>query len=485
LSALIAMLLSMGKSNQQRRAAKRRERLRRGSTDARIRHGSDDEPDPGQGGYRFTTDPYGGGSWTTSQVGDEELMRYQANQTLKDHIALAGRVERTAFLAQLVDSWLASQSARQQQILDEQMSLRFLAMLASLWEHGWQPADLLHAARRLDGRSAALMAALITGQAHRTQAFDRAPKLWLSQLHVAERDAAAARLTAAPVPTMVLAAAAQVRAGSAFVDAWTTVLRLASHLERLPALPQLVDPPSAWGRSRQRRSAASDSDRARVLNKIRALLAKAEATAYAAEAEALTAKAQDLMTRHAIDEALLHAHDDDPVDVISLRIHISAPYPSEKVSLLNQVALANRCRLIWLEQFAIATLVGTPVDVDHVELLFTSLLVQATRAMVEAGTSRPGSFDRSASFRRSFLVSYAVRIGERLTESADKATSSYGTELVPVMRRQAEAVDQEFERLFPNTYQVGSGHHYSQRGWQAGREAADRASLVAGRLAAS
>ena len=83
------------------------------------------------------------------------------------------------------------------------------------------------------------------------------------------------------------------------------------------------------------------------------------------------------------------------------------------------------------------------------------------------------------------MFSYAVRIGERLTESADRAASSYGTELVPVMQRQAEAVDQEFERLFPNTYQVGSGHQYSQRGWQAGREAADKASLVAGRLAAS
>jgi hypothetical protein len=463
----------MGKNNQKRRAAKRAARLRRGSSDT------------GQGAYRFASDAYGGGSWTTSDISDEELLRHQANHTLKEQIALADRVERTAFLAQLIQSWLASQSVRQQRILDEQMSLRFMAMLASLWEHGWQPADLVHAARRLDGRSAALVAALITGQARQTQAFERAPKPWLSQLHAAERDAAAARLMGGSTPTGFLAAAAQVQAGSALVDAWTTVLRLASHLQQLPTLPQLVEPPSAWGRSRQRRPAPSDSDRARVLTKIRGLLAKAEATAYAAEAEALTAKAQHLMTRHAIDEALLHAHDDEPVAVISLRVHISAPYPGEKVSLLNQVALANRCRLIWLEQFAIATLVGTPVDVDQVELLFTSLLVQATKAMVEAGASRPGSFDRSASFRRSFLVSYAVRIGERLTESADRAASSYGTELVPVMQRQAQAVDQEFERLFPNTYQVGSGHQYSQRGWQAGREAADRASLVAGRLAAS
>ena len=472
----------MGKNQQQRRAAKRRERVRRRPTDPGTHRGSGQESNTGHGeGHRFVSDTYGGGGWTRSEIGNEELLRHQANQTLKEQIALARRIERTAFLAQLVDRWLNSQSELQQRILDEQMSLRFMAMLASLWEGGWQPADLLHAARRLDVRCAALMAALITGQAHRTEAFERAPKPWLSQLHAAAREPAAARLTAALIATEFLAGAAQVRAGTAVVDAWTTALRLAAHVEQLPSLPRLVDPPSAWGKP-HREPAASDSKGARVLSKIQALLAKAEATAYAAEAEALTAKAQDLMTRHAIDEALLHAHDDRPVEVINLRIHISAPYPSEKVRLVNQVTLANRCRLIWLEDFAIATLVGTPIDVDQVELLFTSLLVQATRAMVEAGASQARSFDRSATFRRSFMASYAVRIGERLTESADTVTSTYGAELVPVMQRQAEAVDQVFERLFPNTYEVGSSYRYSQRGWQAGREAADRASFVAGRL---
>jgi hypothetical protein len=161
--------------------------------------------------------------------------------------------------------------------------------------------------------------------------------------------------------------------------AWTTALRLASHPEQLPSLPRLVDTPSAWGKASQHRPGPADSGRARVLSKIRALLAKAEATGYAAEAEALTAKAQHLMTRHAIDEALLLAHND---------------------------------------------------------------------------------------------------------ESADTAASSYGAELVPGMQRQAAAVDHEFERLFPSTHEVDLGHLYSQRGWQAGREAADRASFVAGRLAA-
>ena len=39
---------------------------------------------------------------------------------------------------------------------------------------------------------------------------------------------------------------------------------------------------------------------------------------------------------------------------------------------------------------AMATLVGTPTDIDAVEMLFTSLLIQATRAMAEAGAVRPG-----------------------------------------------------------------------------------------------
>ncbi len=94
-------------------------------------------------------------------------------------------------------------------------------------------------------------------------------------------------------------------------------------------------------------------------------------------------------------------------------------------------------------------LVGTPTDVDQTELLFTSLLIQATRAMTDAGDRGAGSSDRSATFRRSFLLAYATRIGERLREADRSTTASYGTELVPLLQREADAVDAEFERQFP------------------------------------
>ena len=44
-------------------------------------------------------------------------------------------------------------------VLDEQLTARLLAVLTSLWEHGWQPTDLLHVARRIDAASADLRGA--------------------------------------------------------------------------------------------------------------------------------------------------------------------------------------------------------------------------------------------------------------------------------------------------------------------------------------
>ncbi|MFT4166547.1 MAG: DUF2786 domain-containing protein, partial [Microlunatus sp.] len=255
-------------------------------------------------------------------------------------------------------------------------------------------------------------------------------------------------------------------------------------------------PPSAWAhaadppRRAARPGAAGPADKAapgsnrdKVLTTIRALLAKAESTQFAAEAEALTAKAQSMMTKHAIDEALLHAGEAESVEVISRRILIDNPYLLEKVHLLSEVGRANRSKVVWMSDFAMATVVGTPVDVDQVELLFVSLLIQATRAMAEAGAARSGSFDRSPRFRRSFLTAYAIRIGERLTEADAETTASYGSDLVPVLSRQAEAVDARYEELFPHTTQMSSRKTYDRRGWDAGRQAADQARFVQGRIA--
>ena len=350
-------------------------------------------------------------------------------------------------------------------------------LLGALWERGWQPMDVMHVVRReWPQRVGRLALAVIAHEAHVSGAMTRAPEEWAGQLRAIGAEGSSR------MPAVHRWWAAE---GLSAADGWRDVLRLVGQLGQLPTLQALGAPPSQWGRTRVVRPAAGSVE-PKALAKIRGLLAKAESTDYPDEAEALTAKAQDLMTRYAIDAAVLHAKQGNSVteEVRSRRVHIDKPYPEAKVALLDAVARANTVRVVWLEPLGMASVVGLPTDLDLVELLFTSLLVQATRAMAEVGRDGNGSRARSRGFRRAFLLSYAARIGERLERSSahanEEATRTYGSALVPVLRERTEAVDEVFAEMFPDTV-VKQSRPVDRQGWYAGRAAADRADLGAPR----
>lgn len=343
-----------------------------------------------------------------------------------------------------------------------------LSRIQAAYEQGWQPLGLVHASRRQTSSAAATwLARAVLVEAARTRAADRAPHAWADQLHALSPGRARVGEGAdALLPV----------AGGATTAQWVVALVVVDLLHRLPASERLVPPPSSWGQQRHEPATASAprSDvQAKMLTKVRALLAKAESTEFSAEAEALTAKAQALMTRHSIDEALLAADVGGSFDVRGVRVLVDQPYALEKATLLHVVAEANRVRAIWNDFASCVTLVGLPTDVAQVDLMFTSVLVQATRAMTQQSAS-------SAAFRRAFLHAFAVRIGERLTASADEAIGSYGAELVPVLARQDAAVADEFERLFPHVTSGSRRRQLDARGWDAGTRAADAAVLPRG-----
>lgn len=476
----------MGRNNRQRRAAKQKARARRGPTPPR------NEPNPAgefaelfdgyldEGDDRTTPTPPNAPPSTPS-------VSERAQRLLSQWIAVAQRSSDDGVLRSWAGQQLWSVDERVLDRVDELLGQRLLADLARLWTAGWQPRDLAHVAQRIDRRALVLSADLIVEQLRRSGQTELAPEGWREQLETngqRVREAGLPPLTDggwSPLGRLLFL-------GHGAAETLTSTLRLLVRMEQLPPLTMTLPPPATWRAHRPTGTVGAAAPSAgerrdKLLSRIRGLLAKAESTEHAAEAETFTAKAQDLMTRHAIDEALIHAHADESVDVRSHRVLIDHPYPYEKVRLLNEVGAPNRARVIWQEDLAMASLVGTPVDIDQVEMLFVSLLIQATRAMAEAGASRAGSFDRSPTFRRSFLTSYATRIGERLTEADAEAAASYGSELVPVLQRQQEAIDEEFERLFPNSHRSSSRRSYDRRGWAAGREAADQASFVAGRIA--
>jgi hypothetical protein len=267
-----------------------------------------------------------------------------------------------------------------------------------------------------------------------------------------------------------------------------TAVDVAAFLTCLSPVKRLTPLPGRASTSGAARAAEVDS---KVLARVRALLAKAESTTYEAEADTFTAGAQALMARHSIDAALLAAAADEPQGATGLRIWIEAPYESAKVSLLVAVAQANGCRTVSQKALGFCTVVGFDADLVAVDALFTSLLVQATHAMTVAGprVDRTGR-SRTRAFRYSFLVAFAQRIGERLSEAArgeqrQAAGEAGGDRLLPVLAAREAEVERQLSELFPalrRGVRISAG---TGEGWASGRAAADRAALgIRGRLPA-
>jgi hypothetical protein len=312
-----------------------------------------------------------------------------------------------------------------------------------LFRNGWQPVELHRAiARRGDpiqGRLVAAAAqAFLTGK-------DPVDATWREQ-------AESLTTGSARQPDRI-----------AVLDA---SLGLLAELRRLPAVEILIPPPGTPDTT-----VHHHADR-RVLDRVRALLAKAEATDFPAEAEAYSAKAQELITRYRIEEVTAPAVDVTP---FARRIGVDHPYENEKASLLDAVSRANGCRTVWSPELGFSTVFGFDTDIDAIELLYTSLLVQANKAMTRDEPVKGKA--RVKAFRRSFLVAYAVRIGERLREVADRAFAGHG-DLLPVLRRRDVQVRAAMEKVFPRTVRARGSRVDSLEGWESGRAAADEAELA-------
>ncbi|MFD5628770.1 DUF2786 domain-containing protein [Streptomyces sp. NPDC127072] len=329
---------------------------------------------------------------------------------------------------------------------DAELTRRGEEFVAAAWRRGWEPADVVRFVRReLEDVHVRLAAELIRGESRRDK--PRGPR-WAAQLE--DLDAT----------------------GPARTDRFsyaTAALELYRLLLRLPSIEPLDAPEGPAP------AAPKDS---RMLTRIRALLAKAEATGFPEEAEALSAKAQELMARHSIDEALLAARTHAKDAPGACRIGVEPPYETAKAVLLDAVAGANRCRAVWNDSLGFSTVVGFEPDLEAVELLYTSLLVQATAAMTKAeAAQRAGGRKRTKTFRQSFLAAYAHRIGDRLASVAEGQVASTEGGLLPVLVARDVAVTDQLERMFPETVTTRLRGVTDAAGWQEGAAAADRAQV--------
>lgn len=222
-----------------------------------------------------------------------------------------------------------------------------------------------------------------------------------------------------------------------------------------------------------------------ILRRVRALLDIAEHERTGEhERDAAMAKATDLMAAYGIQRTMLAASSltvDDPID--QTVIAMTDPYSYEKATLLVRITNALRCETLIYKQGRRATrvaIVGAASDRERVNMLYTSLLIQALRGMLREVSPYRDAGETKAR-RAAYLVGFACQVGERLRVAETRAARDYdeqrpagtpGTELVLADR--TALVKQAFTELFPSTTRLPSRSYNSQaygRGEEGGRSA--------------
>lgn len=255
-------------------------------------------------------------------------------------------------------------------------------------------------------------------------------------------------------------------------------------------------------------------DKMKILDRVQALLDKAESTTFEEEAKAYFEKAQQLLTRHALSELDLkgNAAVNDKDTVTTVCVLISEPTPAAKRVLLTGIARANNLKVVQgsskmrrddndkvpFDHYTQAPmrvvsadkahkhyqriwLTGFTKDIDTALMLYTSMLIQIAREVKKANIP---SYENKHTWTSHFIISFANVISARLRKAADTTRKeiveeyeAQGVNVLPVLVSRDEQVKTAYEQVwqgnlrssranYKRTYTTGSS-----AGSAAGRRA--------------
>ena len=225
-----------------------------------------------------------------------------------------------------------------------------------------------------------------------------------------------------------------------------------------------------------------------LLDRVRKLLAKAEADGVTpAEAEALTAKAAELMAKYGIDRALLAASRPETDRPDNRIVEIYNPWARVQAHLLCGLAAALRCQCILLpvQSGQRVHVFGYASDIERADVLYTSVLIQMWHGVAAAPV--PTRVSSVRAWRRSWLLGFAAAVIGRVRDAEERAErgaagradgGSGGAALVLADR--ALVIRQNVARAYPVTRSARVT--YSGSGYGAGYAEGKRADIGAGRV---
>ncbi|MFD0773526.1 DUF2786 domain-containing protein [Streptomonospora algeriensis] len=257
--------------------------------------------------------------------------------------------------------------------------------------------------------------------------------------------------------------------------------------------------------------------RQKMIERVRGLLRMAEDPSVTdAESQAFTAKAAELMTRHAIAEAEARAErGEQPESVTRMDFPVSGVggHGKARVKALAGIAAAYGCQSAVRGNTSANTertliIVGTASALDALRVLLPSITMQMeasarfTAREHVANLRELRNYDRStlaterSRFYRSFVRAYGHAVAERIKEfrarlrgerdeeadspgaESGEEASSRGAEVV--LRADIDRVREDFQRRFPELKPTRPERTHHRAGYRAGYARGRRAEIGIG-----
>ena len=226
----------------------------------------------------------------------------------------------------------------------------------------------------------------------------------------------------------------------------------------------------------------------KLLDRVRKLLAKAEDEGVTpAEAQALTAKAAELMAKYGIDRALLAAQRPETDRPDSRIVEIYNPWARVQAHLLSGLAAALRCQCILLPagEGQRVHVFGYASDIERTDVLYTSVLIQMWHGLVAADV--PSRAANIRAWRRSWLLGFAAAVSEKGRSAEDRAERAVttseaagSTRATLVLADRSMVIRQNVARAYPTTRTARMT--YSGTGYGAGFAKGRQADIGTGRV---